>query len=95
LVSDLLDESKFFKDIDVAVAWELGPRFTQGIAGEYELRTVSTDDTINQRPYPGVTHRMVRQGSEDQIWVIVLCDLFQLANDFPKGVAHQTANYPE
>lgn len=95
LIGDFLDTSKRFKDIEVAVAWDLGPRFSKGVASEWELRTVSTEDTVNARPYPGVTHRLVHAGSEDQIWVIVLRDLFMLANNWEKGIAEQLANYPD
>jgi len=95
LVSDLLDGAKQFKDIELAVAWTAGARFKSGIAGEYELRTVSTPDTVPARPYPGVTHQLVKQGTEDQIWVVLLEDLFQLRNDWEKAQAHQVANYPD
>ena len=95
LLTDLLDQEKRFKDIEIAVAWSAGFRFKSGIAGDYELRTVSTPDTVPARPFPGITHQMVRQGTEDQIWVVLLEDLFQLANDWEKGQAHQIANYPD
>jgi hypothetical protein len=95
LVGDFLDGEKRFKDIDIAVAWTAGARFKKGVAGEYELRTLCTEDTVAGRPYPGVTHQMVRQGTEDQVWVILLEDLFQLANDWEKGRANQIANYPD
>lgn len=92
LVTDFNSEKKLFRDIHLAIVWSADD-FKEGVLGDYSLSTVSTPETVQYRRKPGMTHVMSRQGSDHEIDVILLQDLFELKNDFEAGLKRQRSRY--
>lgn len=86
------ETSKQFGEIDVLIAWKCDG-FNEGSNGNYMLESCSFDASAHTRMFIGQTHVLRCAGEAQPIPVILLKDLFKLANDWETGQAVQRGSY--
>ena len=87
-----LETSKQFAEVDVLIAWK-ADGFTDGCKGDYLLESCSYSATVHQRTLIGQTHILRRSAETSSIPVILLRDLFSMANNWELEEAVQRGSY--
>jgi len=85
LISDITTGDKKASDIDLVVAWEAGEDYKKF----YEIRSMLTDDGIDDRDYHGLTHLLFDEHGNHVMDVILLSDLIRYLNDPEAEMNHQ------
>ncbi len=89
LFQEFENEEKYEKDINLAVAWEVGDNWRKN----YEITSLLDLDNLHHRHFHGITHLISSQTST--FYLIILGELLEYLNDVDNAQAYHQAQYSE